>query len=291
MKILIENETLVAEANTHGAELTGIRLKQDGAEYLWHADPKYWARHAPVLFPIVGAVAGNRYTLGGREYAMKRHGFARDKEFALAGCTPSSALFRLVSDEETYAAYPFRFTLDIGYALRASAVEARYTVLNGDAREMWFSIGAHPAFNCPLAPGQKLEEYYLEFEKEETLDRQFVDSENLLIPGRRAPFLRNERIKPLTEGMFAEGAYILDGVRSESVALKGRNADKSVTVRFSGFPYLGIWAPVGAPFVCIEPWHGIPDAADFKGDLTRKKGILKLGPGEAFECMYEIVVT
>lgn len=291
MKVLIENETLLVEAKTRGAELTGIRLKSDGAEYLWQAGPEYWARHAPVLFPIVGAVAGNKYSFGGREYAMKNHGFARDREFALAGCTPSSAIFRFVSDEETYETYPLRFTLDIGYALSENAVEARYAVLNGDTRDMWFSIGAHPAFNCPLVPGQAFEDYYLEFEREETLDRQFVNSENLLVSGRREPFLRNERIKPLTKGMFSGGAYILDGVRSTSVALKGRNTGKSVTVRFPGFPYLGIWAPDGAPFVCMEPWHGVSEATDFKGDLTRKRGILKLGPGEAFESRYEIIIT
>jgi galactose mutarotase-like enzyme len=291
MKVLIENETLVAESKTQGAELTSIRLKADGTEYLWQADPAYWARHAPLLFPIVGSVAGNQYSFGGREYAMKNHGFARDAEFALAECAPSCAVYRLVSDEETYKIYPFRFTLDIGYALRANALEVRWNVLNGDTKEMFFSIGAHPAFNCPLVPGQPFEDHYLEFGETETLDRQFVNAANLLVAGRREPFLHGERIKPLTKGMFAEGAYILDGVQSSSVALKDRNTAKSVTVSFPGFPYLGIWAPDGAPFVCIEPWYGIAEATDFKGDLKRKRGILKLGPGEVFESKYHIIIT
>jgi galactose mutarotase-like enzyme len=291
MKTLIENESLIVESKTQGAELTSIRLKSDGTEYLWQGDPKYWARHAPVLFPIVGAVADGRYTYESKQYAMKNHGFARDSEFDLAEYKPSAAVYRLVSDEETYKLYPFKFTLEIGYALRGNALEVRYAVVNGGTKDMYFSIGAHPAFNCPLAPGQAFGDYYLEFEKLETAGRQFVNSANLLVAGRNAPFLPGGRVLPMREGMFDEGAYILAGVRSTSVALKGGDTEKSVTVRFPGFPFLGIWAPPGAPFVCIEPWHGIAESTDFKGDLTQKQGILALRAGGLFESGYQIVVN
>lgn len=291
MKTLIENDTLIVESKTSGAELTSIRSKASGTEYLWQADPNYWSRHAPVLFPIVGSVADNRYTFEGKPYELKNHGFARDAEFDTAEYSPSSVVYRLTSGEETFKNYPFKFTLEIGYALRGNALAVSYAVVNGGGGEMYFSIGAHPAFNCPLAAGQPYEDYYLEFSDAETLDRQFVNSANLRIAGRREPFLRGEKVKPLARGMFAEGAYILEGFRSTSVALKGRHTEKSVTVSFPGFPQLGVWAPEGAPFVCIEPWYGIAEATDFKGDLTQKAGILKLAAGNMFKSEYQIIIA
>jgi galactose mutarotase-like enzyme len=291
MKTLIENDILAVESKTQGAELTSIRMKASGAEYLWQADPAFWPGQSPVLFPFVCSVADNKYIFKGKQYEMQNHGFARKSEFELATCSPSSATYRLIFNEETYQKFPFQFTLEIGYALHANALEVRYAVGNEDSKEMYFSIGAHPAFNCPLEAGQSFEDYYLEFSDAETIDRQFVNSENLLIAGHREPFLRGERIKPLTQGMFAQGAYILDGCRSTSVALKGRKTNQSVTVSFPGFPQLGIWTKPGAPFVCIEPWYGIAEATDFKGDLTQKKGILKLEPGKTFVTEYQIVIA
>lgn len=291
MKVLIENEFLSVESKPAGAELTSIRLKSDGTQYLWPADPKYWNRHAPLLFPIVGSVANNKYTYGGRQYELKNHGFARDAEFDISHESAEAVTYSLAAGAATLAVYPFKFRLEIGYALAGSAVAVSYKVVNEDSREMWFSIGAHPAFNCPIASGDAFEDYYLEFSDNETLDRQYVNSANLLIAGKREPFLKNEKIKPLKAGMFGDGAYIFDSLKSASVALKGRNTSKSVTVSFPGFPQLGIWAPPGAPFVCIEPWFGISEATDFTGDLTVKKGILNLQPGGVFTSEYKIMIA
>lgn len=291
MRVMIENQYLSVESKPAGAELTSIRLKSDGTEYLWQADPKFWNRHAPLLFPIVGAVANSQYTYGGRQYPMKNHGFARDAEFDITRESQDGVTYTLTSSADTLSVYPFRFRLDIGYALRGSAVAVSYKVINNDDKDMLFSIGAHPAFNCPIVQGESFTDYYLEFSNNETIDRQYVNAANLLIAGRREPFLNNEKVKPLTDGMFNEGAYIFDGIKSSGVSLKGRNTSKSVTVSFPGFPQLGIWAPPGAPFVCIEPWFGIAEATDFTGDLTVKEGILKLAPGGVFESEYQIIIA
>lgn len=291
MKISIENETLLVESKAAGAELTSIKLKSDGTEYLWQANPKHWNRHAPLLFPIVGAVPNNRYTYAGRQYNMKNHGFARDSEFETKHESDSRVIYRLSANTDTLAAYPFQFTLEVEYKLEGSAVAVSWRVINEGDREMPFSIGAHPAFNCPLVPGELFIDYYLEFSENEKLDRQFVNPANLVIAGRTEHFLQNEKIKPLEESMFNDGAFILDRLKSSSVALKGRKTGKSVTVSFPGFPQLGIWAPPGAPFVCIEPWFGIAESTDFTGDFTQKKGILKLQPAEVFEKQYKIIIS
>ncbi len=290
MHVMIENDKLSVGSRAAGAELTSIRLKACGTEYLWQADPKHWNRHAPLLFPIVGSVVNNQYSYGGRQYTLKNHGFARDSEFEIAQESGDAVTYRLVSSPESLAMYPFRFVLEVSYRLEGNAVVVGWRVENADKKEMVFSIGAHPAFNCPIVAGDSFEDYFLEFEKSEVLDRQYVNGANLLIAGKSEPFLRNERIKQLSPGMFADGAFILDGVKSSSVALKGRKTGKSVTVSFPGFPQLGIWAPPGAPFVCIEPWYGIAESTDFTGDLTNKRAALRLEPGGLFESEYRISV-
>lgn len=291
MKIRIENDILAVESKTAGAELTSIRLKSDGTEYLWQGDPKYWARQSPLLFPIVGAVANNQYTFAGKTYPMKNHGFARESEFEITHESAEAVRYTLRANPATLAVYPFRFRLDAGYTLEGNAVVVSWDVLNEGEGPMWFSVGAHPAFNCPIAAGGEFNDYFLEFNEAESIGRQFVNAANLCIAGKNEPFLRNERVKPMTQGMFDEGAYILDDFKSTSVALKGLKTDKSVTVSFPGFHELGIWAPPGAPFVCIEPWHGIAEATDFTGDLTQKVGAVRLDAGKAHHSQYRIVIA
>jgi galactose mutarotase-like enzyme len=290
MKVLIENQYLTVESKPTGAELTSIKLKADGTEYLWQADPKFWNRHAPLLFPIVGSVANNQYTYDGKQYTLKNHGFARDAEFEIAHESEASVVYRLKDNAATQAAFPFRFKLEIGYTLKDNAVAVSYRVVNEDEKVMYFSIGAHPAFNCPIAAGDSFTDYYLEFSDNETLDRGYVNGPNLLIAGKTEPFFKNEKVKPVTEGMFSDGAYIFDHLKSTSVALKGRKTAKSVTVSFPGFPQLGIWSMPDAPYVCIEPWYGISESTDFTGDLTQKKGVLQLQPGKEFKSEYKIII-
>lgn len=291
MKTLIENDILLVESKTAGGELTSIRLKATGTEYLWQGDPKYWGGQSPVLFPFVCAVADNKYTYKGQQYEMGNHGFSRKQEFDMVSVSADSVTYRLVPTEEIYKNYPFKFSLDIRYTVRGNALAVGYSVLNAGAEPMYFSIGAHTGFRCPLAEGDDFSDYCLEFEQPETLDRQFLDAANLLIAGKKEPLLRNENALRLTPELFAEGAVVLEGVKSLRVTLKGRNTDKSVAVRFPGFPNLGLWTKPGAPFVCIEPWYGISESTDFKGDLTQKVGILKLDAGQVFECEYTIVIS
>jgi galactose mutarotase-like enzyme len=291
MKTLIENNALIVESMTGGAELTSIRLKASGTEYLWQPDPNWWPGQSPVLFPFVCAVADNKYAYEGKQYEMRNHGFANKQEFSLSGVSADKVSYKLVSTEETYKNYPFKFSLEISYALRGNALAVGYSVLNADTKTLYFSIGAHPGFRCPIAEGEDFTDYYLEFEKPETLDRQFLNAANLLIAGKKEPLLKGEKVKPLTPELFAEGGLVLEGVKSTSLALKGRKTKKSVTVSFPGFPQLCVWTRPGAPYVCIEPWYGISESTDFKGDLTQKAGILKLQPGGLFKSEYQIIIA
>ena len=150
MQLYLENENLKVTINYFGAELSSIQKKSTGTEYLWNADPAYWNRTSPVLFPIVGSLKGKEFQYGGSTYPMGQHGFARDMEFSLLSATETECWLELSSNEETLAKYPFAFRLEIGYRLEDQKLTVIWRVINEDEKTIHFSIGGHPAFMCPL---------------------------------------------------------------------------------------------------------------------------------------------
>ena len=288
MERSITNAFLTATVRESGAELCSLR-GADGMEYMWRADPDIWGRHAPILFPVVGKLAGDRYVFEGKRYGLGQHGFARDLAFEPVEETGDALAYRLLPSPETRERYPFEFALFVRYRLAGNALTVGYEVRNEGAGVMLFSIGAHPAFALAWGEGDRVEDYFLEFEREEYADTHTLDGDKLLSEVTR-PILKGERRLPLRRDMFDNDALIFMDLKSERVSLRSRKHSRRLTVAFPGFPYLGIWAKPGAPYVCIEPWHGHVDPAGVDGLLVNKPGIIKLGPGERFGCSHEIIV-
>ncbi|WP_246451736.1 aldose 1-epimerase family protein [Alkalicella caledoniensis] len=287
--ITLENEKVVVRAKSQGAELTSILLKEDNTEYLWQGNPKFWARHAPILFPIVGKLVDNTCCIDNKTYNMSQHGFARDMEFEVISQSDTEVVFVLNSSEETLRKYPYFFDLRVIYKVINNDIVITYIVKNTGSEDMYFSIGAHPAFNWPFGPDGIQDGYYLEFEQAETIGSRVLNEG--VISNNVAPVLNNQNIIQLDTSLFKDDALILQGLNSNKVSIKTNSSRKSVTVDFNGFPYLGIWSkPEGAPFVCIEPWFGIADTESSTGNIKEKEGILRLNPGKEFSCEYKITV-
>ncbi|MEM8965424.1 MAG: aldose 1-epimerase family protein [Bacteroidota bacterium] len=284
---ILENDYLVATFKAEGAELTSVRRKVDNQECIWQADPAVWARHAPILFPIVGRLKGDQYQVNEAVYSMGQHGFARDQSFSLVDQSSTEITFGLTASPETQKVYPFNFVLDIRYTLREDELNVAYQVINRDQAVMPFSIGAHPAFYCPAQQEQQWEEYHLQFEKPETLDRHLL--ENGLRSGGTERLLTDKNVLPLHQKLFELDAIVFKDVKSNWVRIVRQSDGKPmVTVTFTGFPYLGIWQKVGADFYCIEPWYGIADATNSSGDFMEKEGVQQLSPEEQFTTGYQI---
>jgi galactose mutarotase-like enzyme len=271
--ITLENEYLKATINLHGAELSSLFFKVTNTEYLWNGDEQFWPRQSPVLFPIVGGLIDDTFTYKGKSYKLPKHGFARDVSFELEEASSERASFVLKSTEESLTYYPFKFLLRITYTLKGSKISIGYEVENPSEETLYFSIGAHPAFNVPLTDGSSYEDYYLEFEHEETAPRYILDG-NIITADE--PYLHHQRKLPLHAGLFYDDAIIFKNLNSKKIFLKNTRSQQGLAFSFEGFPYMGIWAAKDAPFVCIEPWCGI---ADFKGHnqkLEDKEGIISL---------------
>ncbi|KAI7266224.1 hypothetical protein KC345_g8239 [Hortaea werneckii] len=279
MNTILRSSLAVAEISSLGAELVSFKRTDTDTEYMWSGDAAYWTGRSPVLFPIIGAARDGEIRVDGQTYKMANHGFARRTEFTLQEASDTQAVFRLSHSETTLAIYPYKFNLFLTYILSGSQLEISYRVENTDEQDISFQLGTHPAFNCPIGGGGEFSDYYLEFEQKETLDRLFLNSTGQLIGGKSNPMLGDSNILPLAHEMFLEDALVFRNVHSQYVALKSKLSDKSVSVAYHNFPDLGIWQPKNAPFLCIEPWHGVAEGEDFTGSLQEKAGAISLPPG------------
>lgn len=281
----IKNEYLSVSVKDHGAELCSLKSLKNDKEYLWQANTEYWGKHSPILFPIVGCLKNNQYIFEEKNYELTRHGFARDNEFQLLEKDENTLKYIFFSNEETLEKYPFKFELYIIYKLNGEELEITYEVKNIDDKKMYFSIGAHPAFNCNISEGDK----YLEFEREETLDSYIINSQNGLIEKEKKSILKDEKDILLKYDLFKQDALVFDNIKSNSLSIRDDKTGEKVKVTIEGFPYLGIWTPE-APFLCIEPWYGVADSVDSDNKLENKIGIQKLDVDKIFRCCYRVEI-
>ncbi|MGL5150175.1 MAG: aldose 1-epimerase family protein [Clostridium sp.] len=292
MLYTLENDNIKISAHTHGGELHSLINKNSNTEYLWNGDASFWKYHAPILFPIVGKVNNGKYTIDGKTFELPQHGLARVREFTMIEKSNNSISFELLWNKESLLVYPYKFSLVINYTLVDDGVKITYKVKNIDDKEIFFSIGAHPAFMCPLADNETQEDYYFEFNNKETTSIMLLDTATGLFSHNRADFFNNENIIPITKNLFKNDALIFDSLQSNKVSIKSKNHTKSLTMDFSGFPYMALWSqPTGAPFVCLEPWFGHADYCDFNDDFRNKEGVESLKVNEEFTCSYTVTIN
>ena len=286
----IKNETLEISVKQSGAELCSIKSVESGKEFIWDANPDIWGGSSPVLFPIVGGLKNNCFLHKEKIYELPRHGFIRNNDSVFLSEKRSDSLsFSLKYNEGTLKKYPFKFDFTISYTLKKNTIIVSHKVLNEGNEIMFFSLGAHPAFRCPINEGEVYEDYFLEFEKEETSSTWLLDK-NGQITGDTSEVLKQTKILDLYKGIFENDALIFKDLISKKVSLKSKKSSSVITINFSGFPYLGIWAKPNADFVCVEPWLGIADSSNTNQDFETKEGIVELGIGKSFEVYYEISI-
>lgn len=291
MNHTISNSHLEVQVLTKGTEICSIQSKKTGTEFMWNADPDIWGSHAPVLFPAIGSFKNEVCTIQGVEYKIPKHGFIRHNEdIELINRTETALHFQLEYSEKTLAIFPYKFKFLISFELNENKLIVSHKVHNLDEKTIHFSLGAHPAFNCPIHEGEKYTDYYLEFEKNENAERTLL-SNNGLITDQTELVLHDSNKLELHADLFANDALIFKELKSKKVSLKSRKSNQVLTVSFSDFKYLGIWAKPNAPFVCIEPWLGIADHKNTNGDYLKKDGLISIPKGDVFEASYEIKVV
>jgi galactose mutarotase-like enzyme len=284
--ITLENDLLKASFATRGAELQSLKSKTSDMEYIWEGDPNVWAKHSPVLFPIVGALKDNSYQYKGETYELVRHGFAREMEFELASQTETEILFTLKSSDVTLHLYPFEFSLSLRYTLKSHGLSCSYEVHNPGERDLLFSVGGHPAFATPVSANIQYTDYLLRFDQDDELVYNKI-TDNLLSDELVTIPLADKTL-PLKHELFYEDALVLKNLKSTKITLQNKVNTHGLHFSFEGFPYFGIWAAKDANFVCLEPWSGLADSVNHNQQLSDKEGIVIITPGENWQRTWQI---
>ncbi len=276
----LKNSSLTVRIAERGAEIVSVK-NAAGYEYIWQADPKFWAKHSPLLFPVCGRLLGFAYTFAGKRYEMGNHGFAQRKIFAAEQRSGTEAAFTLTEDEETLAEYPFRFVLTQRYLLEGEKLRVFTRVHNPADTPLYCNFGSHEAY----AAGGEFSDWSVRFEHTE--DLTLAEQKGGYLTGRALPYARGVRELPLNYEMFADDSMLFRGLKSRRIRLL--HAGKPVTeVEFSPYEHLLLWTKPGAPYICIEPWNGVPDYADADGELPHKKGILRIDGGGEIEMEHAV---
>lgn len=272
----LENEYLIATFVAKGAQMSRLISKETNLEYIWQADPAFWGYHNPTLFPIVGSVFNHTLLIDDTEYKMKQHGFARNFDYECVHSDDLSYTFRLSDNEETLKQYPFQFTLLIRYTLIGKRILIDYRIENKSDAIMPFQFGLHPAFKVPLKKTRILDDYRIEFHP--PCDLEFY-GEDLTI--------KSTSSIPLSDAMFEERpTWLFEDVVAPYVSLS--DGENGVKVSCAGYRWLALWKPLGAPFVCIEPWHGHGDFIKNIIPFEQREGTILLPAGKHWITSYTI---
>lgn len=291
MEFTISCNGTVGKAVSLGGEL--VSFVKDGVEYVWYGKEEHWSGRAPCLFPVVCRAKDDKITVDGKDYPMKKHGIARKTEFVPLEVTPCSVTFRFTENEETLKSYPFKFFLDITHTVCENGFTTEYRVTNTNDCEMPFCIGGHPGFNCPLLPGESFEDYSLCFDDAAGVRLYNCESEGGYTDDSmpQLDYIKNDEFK-LFYGAFDNDAVIAENLPKKAVSLVNRSTGKGFRFEFDSFDAIGFWTPVkkNSPFICLEPWNGLPGNVGETSVLKDKKYAKTLSPGESFATSYKVTV-
>lgn len=290
MNITLVSEGYQITVNSLGAELKSFQ-DPSGKEFIWNSDPVHWIRSSPLLFPTIGNVRNNKTLFKGKEYPMPKHGFCRDSEFNIIDQGKNYATFSLKSNEETLKSYPYHFELLLSYELHRNRIRMTYQVINKSDETMYYHIGAHPGFMCPLEKGETIEDYVLQFDKKENIKSTLYDLENLCFLASKSHIsLENSSRLPLSSNMFDQDAIYFRHTESHGVSLLNPQTQKGVHVAYPDFASIAFWTPIGgnAPFLCLEPWNGAAIFDDEDDVFCHKRDIQALEPDECSSYQLEI---
>lgn len=292
MEYFLKFNGAVATVSTFGGELISYKDK-DNTEYVWTGDNNYWSGHAPVLFPIVGALKNDTVTIENKPYVMPKHGFARKSEFEVVEITEQSAHFVLKENKKTLEMYPFNFELHVKHALNEKGFNTEYTVVNKSDKKMWFCLGGHAGFCCPLKQGEKFENYGLQFDEVEQCVPLYTDEKSILHKENTVSgILQNTRFFPLKYDDYDRDVLVLDKILSKKVSVINELTGKGFNFAFKGFSALGVWTPPKkqAPFICLEPWKGLPAFSDESGKFEDKPDAVMLNKNKTYTTSYSMEI-
>ena len=291
--IVLKQDLITAEIQPRGAQIASYRTAE-GREVIWQADPSVWAQHAPVLFPVCGSVRNDTVLIAGQLYPMAKHGFTRNPVFSVVRKGTDFVELVLEPTEESKPQYPFAFSFHVIYTLIPGGFRTAFLVENHSSSVMPFCVGGHPGFICPMEDNASFGDYELIFPEKEDGWNALAPGGGCIDGGETLDCLKEESRIPLRYEWFDDrDALILTHLKSRSVKLVNRNSGKGIRMDFPKMEVLAVWTKPGAhaDYLCLEPWHGMPDTADATGHFEEKPFATLLRPGEAWQSFFDVTLV
>lgn len=285
---VIRNDNLAVTISETGAEMHSVI--HNGIERLWCADPTVWNKHAPLLFPLIGRLRNGQYLLNGQPVDAPRHGFCRERAFEAVDSTETSVTFRTSEDADTLACYPFPFTLDVTYAVEGNTIVKTHVIANNGDAPMPFELGGHEAYAICLEPDETAADWYVQFDGINRIEAFDMDPDGMLQLPKHTIDLEDGKLTKYPEQVGLD-TIVLENVAGSTATLTCAKSDRSVTVDFPDFPFLGIWTMQNGEdprYLCIEPWSALPDGHFMSRELSKKPGVVSVAPGEAVTLSYRM---
>jgi galactose mutarotase-like enzyme len=287
----IANDKITFVSDSYNIDPKILRFNDSDENYLAQ-DPPLSPPVTAICFPLLGTVPGGTYFVDGKEYAMGMHGFAHTSDFKAAEKDPRRIVYEITDDENTLKQFPYKFRLQVVYSVEGESLLTCYRVKNLDKKEMFFNVGGHPRYACPVGQGAAFEDYYLEFEKSESISNIVKSFGPLSIIEK---FLSPDgRTLRLDYRMFEKGCFCFHPFNSGVIALKNIKNSRALTLKVKGVSHLQVWTKPDAPYLAIEPWYGsitsLPPKESEK-DWKNRQGILRLQPGEEYSAAYDAVIS
>lgn len=277
----IKNNKLSVCVSNVGAQLTSLYSPVTEMEYLWQPGYETWAHSSMLLFPNPGRIAHDRVIIGGKVYPATMHGFADNMPFDLIEHKENKLVLELKDSDYTRKYFPYAFRLQVEFILQGDMLIQNFRVINDDNKPVYYCLGAHPGFYCPLVLGEKAEDYTLTFDRPQKLDKMELEENTRLLTGNKPPYLQDETTVPLHDHFFDNGPMVFEGMDAGSITLRSGTSGRFVEMGIQGFPHLCLWgAPTRMSLIAIEPWIGTSDRVDTDHVWEHKPGIQTVQPGK-----------
>lgn len=290
--VTIQNDRFTATINEVGAELTHLVDQASHRDLIWNND--LWPKHAPVLFPAIGRSNEDSYLIDGQRYEMPQHGFVSGETFMIVDQTPTAVTLSLTANAATRVYYPFYFELQVTFTLVATGLNLTFSVQNHGQQDLSYSLGSHPTFNVPFEAGEAFTDYELVLDPAPTDLQQFeiVKTPNPYRSGKELPVTTDKGVIKLNYPMFDAGLIILKAPNLAHLTLQSTKSKHSISLNLDDFDYVTLWTKEGAqaPFLCLEPFNGLPDVAGDLRELATKEGNHHVAVGQSETMAYTITV-
>ncbi len=280
--IILQNDKCKVKISEVGAELKSMFC--DATEYIWQSCDEIWNSSSPLLFPICGGLKDDKYKYNGKEYVLPKHGFGRNVKFITEYVDNEKVILTHKSNDTTKLSFPFDYELRIIYTLKEKSLSVVYQVDNVSQDAMYFSIGAHEGYYTP----EGIEDYDVVFPNAEILNSYILYGN--ILSNQTIPIIKESTVLPLYEKYFTIDAMVFKDLKSKSAILRNRKNGKAIKLDFDFAPYFLIWHKPNAPYICLEPWAGLPDTVESDGDIAKKEGIIHLDKGQSYRAEHTITI-